>query len=327
MSNGVLIIAEHKDGKLKKTTYELLNTGAKLASSFGVPLEAAVLGDNLSEMTESIKQFGASKIYSIESPDLKDYTPEGYRSVLKKIVQENSNKVILLGSTPQGKDLAPRLASSLGVGLATDCIGLEVGDDGRIIFTRPIYAGKAVTTMVCESDPQVATLRPNVFSAEKPDFSGEGEVINVPAEIPEIKAKVSEVIKPEVTKLDVVEADVIISGGRALKDKDNFVILDDIADLLGAAVGASRAAVDAGWIEHPHQVGQTGKTVSPKLYIACGISGAIQHLAGMLSSKCIVAINKDPDAAIFKVADYGIVGDIYEILPKLKEELVKFKKD
>jgi len=327
MANGVLIVAEHRDGKLKKITYELLNTGAKIATSLGVPLEAAVLGESVSEIAGSIKQFGASRIYTAESPLLSDYTPEGYKTVLKGIIENNDIKVVLIGATPTGKDLAPRLAASLKTGLASDCIGLTVSENGRIVFTRPIYAGKAITTMICESDPQMATLRPNVFSSEKPDYAGEGEIVSIEVDIDGIKAKVVEVVKPEVSKLDVTEADIVISGGRAMKDKDNFAIIEEIADLMGAAVGASRAAVDAGWIEHARQVGQTGKTVSPKLYIACGISGAIQHLAGMLSSKCIVAINKDPDAAIFKVADYGIVGDIYEILPLLKEELVKLRKD
>ncbi|MBU1627268.1 electron transfer flavoprotein subunit alpha/FixB family protein, partial [bacterium] len=174
MANGILIIAEHRDGKLKKSTYELLNSGAKIASALTVPLEAAVLGENISELVGSIRQFGASKIYSVESSQLKDFTPEGYKTVLKKIIEENNNKVVLIGATPVGKDLAPRLSASLGVGYATDCIGLTLNDNGRLTFTRPIYAGKAITTMTCESDPQIATLRPNVFSAEKPDFSGPG---------------------------------------------------------------------------------------------------------------------------------------------------------
>jgi electron transfer flavoprotein alpha subunit len=221
-----------------------------------------------------------------------------------------------------GKDLAPRLAARLGVGLATDCTGLEI-DDGRLLATRPIFAGKALAKVKLADDPQMATVRPNVLAAPEPDASKTANVEAVEAVAGEIRAKVVDIVGAGEGEIDVAEADIIVSGGRGVGGPEGFAPVRSLAKTLGAAVGASRAAVDAGWIEHSHQVGQTGKTVTPNLYIACGISGAIQHLAGMKTAKVIVAVNTDPEAPIFKLANYGIVADLFDVVPAMEEEFAK----
>lgn len=234
-------------------------------------------------------------------------------------------KAVLLGHTAVGKDLAPRLSESLGSGLVSDCVDMEI-EDHNILFAKPIYAGKAISKLGCTEESMImATLRPNVFPQSDGIRPGKGKCIHVEvsSDVQSLKSIIREVIKRVTGKVELTEADIIISGGRGMKGPENYKILEELADTMGAAVGASRAAVDAGWREQSYQVGQTGKTVSPTLYIACGISGAIQHLAGMSSSKYIVAINKDPEANIFKVADYGIVGDLFEVVPLLNEEMKK----
>ncbi|HDN79244.1 MAG TPA: electron transfer flavoprotein subunit alpha/FixB family protein, partial [Chloroflexi bacterium] len=235
--------------------------------------------------------------------------------------------VVFLGATTQGRDLAPRLAARLGVGLASDCTSFDVDGDGKLLITRPIYAGRAIQTIKLKTSPQMATLRPNVFPPAEPDASRQAEVEKLPVSVGEVRAKVVDFLKKESEEIELTEADIIVSGGRGLGKPEGFEVIRALAKVLGAAVGASRAAVDAGWIDHSHQVGQTGKTVNPKLYIACGISGAAQHLAGMRTSKVIVAINKDPEAPIFKVADYGIVADLYDVVPALTKAFQEVLKE
>jgi electron transfer flavoprotein alpha subunit len=232
--------------------------------------------------------------------------------------------LVLLGATTTGKDLAPRLAARLAVGLASDCTGFAV-ENGQLRITRPIYAGKAIATVEETQKPYMVTARPNVFAAPEPDTSLKATTETIPGDTGEIRAKVVEMIKEAGERVELTEADIVVSGGRGLKAPENFAMIEELAKVLGAAVGASRAAVDAGWKDHSYQVGQTGKVVTPTLYIACGISGAIQHLAGMKTSKYIVAVNKDPDAPIFKVADYGIVADVFRVVPVLTEEFKKMK--
>jgi electron transfer flavoprotein alpha subunit len=232
--------------------------------------------------------------------------------------------VVLLGATPQGQDLAARVAARLGLGLASDCTAFEVATDGRLIITRPIYGGRAIATVIEKTTPQMVTVRPNVMMPLEPDTSRTAPVEKLAVETGDIRAKVIDLIQESGRQqVGLSEAEIIVSGGRGLKGPENFCLLEELADVLGAAVGASRAAVDAGWIDHSHQVGQTGRTVTPNLYIACGISGAAQHLAGMKTARYIVAINRDPDAPIFRVADYGIVGDLFEVVPILTAELKK----
>jgi electron transfer flavoprotein alpha subunit len=260
----------------------------------------------------------------LENPALAAYSSQGFARALTSLVGELKPSAMFFSATAMGRDLAPRVAAALGVSLASDCTKLTV-KDGRLEFTRPVFAGKALLTVALKGSPAMATLRPNVFPLEPPAPVA-GTVVRKPVDIPEglVRGKVVEILREPAAEIDVTEADVIVSGGRGLKGPEPFGLLKELAALLPrAAVGASRAAVDSGWIGHQHQVGQTGKTVSPTLYMAFGVSGAIQHLAGMSGSKFVAAVNKDPEAPIFKVADYGIVGDLFEVIPHLIEELKK----
>ncbi len=322
MSNNVLIIAEQRDNNLKTVSLEILTVATDIAGKLGGAAEAVVLGDGVSPLAESLSHCGASKVYVADSPALAAFSPDGYASVIAELVQRTEPAVVLTSATAWGKDLAPRVAAKLGTGLASDCIGFEVDDEGLLI-TRPIFAGKAIAKVRVKSSPQMATVRPNTFPPAEADTTRAVNVETLPVDSYRGGAVVTEFATTGGEKLDVAEADIIVSGGRGMSGPENYVILEELAGLLGGAVGASRAAVDAGWRPHSDQVGQTGKTVSPTLYIACGISGAVQHLAGMRTSKCIVAVNKDPEAPIFSVADYGIVADLFKVVPVLTEEFKK----
>jgi electron transfer flavoprotein alpha subunit len=278
----------------------------------------------MADVATTLAQYGAQKTYVADDPSLENYSAEGYTNVLANLVKQTQPALVLLGATTTGKDLAPRLAARLAVGLASDCTDSTV-QNGELLATRPIYAGKAIATVRELVRPYMATVRPNVFPAPQADPSREAAVEIIPADAGEIRAKVLEMIKEAGERIELTEADIIVSGGRGLKDPANFALIEELAGVLGAAVGASRAAVDAGWKDHSYQVGQTGKVVTPTLYIACGISGAIQHLAGMKTSKYIVAVNKDPEAPIFKIANYGIVGDLLKVVPVLTEEFKRMK--
>jgi electron transfer flavoprotein alpha subunit len=319
MGNNVLVIAEQRAGALKKVAFEMLGAGAELAAALGGQVEAALLGSGLDGLPDTLAQYGAAKVYVADDDSLAEYSSEGYANTLAAFIGKAGPAIVLVGATAMGRDLAPRLAARLGVGLASDCTALEV-EGGRLVATRPIFAGKAMAKVTLKTDPQVASVRPNVLAASEPDGSATATVEPVAAAAGEARAKVAEIAGAGEGEIDVAEADTIVSGGRGVAGSEGFAPVSSLAKTLGAAVGASRAAVDAGWIEHAHQVGQTGKTVTPNLYIACGISGAIQHLAGMKTSKVIVAVNKDPEAPIFKVANYGIVGDLFEVVPLLEKE-------
>jgi electron transfer flavoprotein alpha subunit len=314
----ILVFAEQRDGELKKIAFENLSLAKKLSTDLGTELIAVLIGNNISGLADQLGKYGATKVIVCQNDALNLYQPEGYAKILADTISSEDASIIIMGATLMGKDLAPRVTARLNAALATDCISVEVSD-GDLNIVRPMYAGKVRATIRLKSDKKILTIRPNVYLAEENHTSP--EVISVDADPGELKTKVTEVIAGSKDKLDVTEADIIVSGGRGLKDPDNFHLITSLADRLGAAQGASRAAVDAGWRPYAEQVGQTGKTVSPSLYIAVGISGAIQHLAGMSSSKCIVAINKDPEAPIFKIADYGIVGDLFEVVPKMIEML------
>ena len=319
-----LTFIETREGKIKKSSFEALSEAKRRAVEFGTDVGAVLIGKDPDCLDPELFSYGAAKVFLLEHAELAQYSTQGYAGALLGLVKEMSPEAVFFAATAMGKDLAPRLAAKLGVGLASDCTSVAV-KDGKLEFTRPIYAGKAFLRCRLKSSPQIATLRPNVFAAVKAGGAA-GEVVKKEAAVPagSIKGRVAELIKESGAELDVTEADVIVSGGRGMKGPENFALLKELAAAIPrSAVGASRSAVDSGWIGHQHQVGQTGKTVSPNLYIAVGISGAIQHLAGMSSSKCIVAVNKDPDAPIFKVADYGVVGDLFEIVPYLKDELKK----
>lgn len=319
MGNNVLVIAEQRDGVLKKVGFEMLGIGAKLAAALGGSVEAALLGSGLGTLPSTLAQYGATKVYVADDPALAVYSSEMYAQTLASCIAKVEPAIVLVGATALGKDLGPRLAARLGVGVASDCTALEI-EDGRLIATRPIFAGKALVRVACKGDPQLATVRPNVLPSPEPN-AGLAAVVEPIAAVGQARARVVDMISAGEGEIDVAEAEIIVSGGRGVGGPEGFAPIVQLAKTLGAAVGASRASVDAGWIEHLHQVGQTGKTVTPNLYVACGISGAIQHLAGMKTSKVIVAINKDPEAPIFKVANYGIVGDLFEVVPLLEKEL------
>jgi len=319
-----LTFIETREGKIKKSSLEALSEAKRRAAELGTDVGAALVGKDVDCLDPSLFSYGAARVFLLEHPDLASYSAQGYAAVLHGLIQEAAPEAVFFAATAMGKDLAPRLAAKLGVGLATDCTAVAV-KEGKLVFTRPIYAGKAFLTLRLKLSPQVATLRPNVFPAVAGGTAA-GEVVKKAAALPDgaVKGRVAELIVESGAEIDVTEADVIVSGGRGMKGPENFALLKDLAAVIPrSAVGASRSAVDSGWIGHQHQVGQTGKTVSPGLYMAFGISGAIQHLAGMSSSKVIVAVNKDAEAPIFKVADYGIVGDLFQVVPALKDELKK----
>ncbi len=322
----ILVYIEHRENKVKKSSLEALSEGKRRAEDLKTEAAAVLLGENLAPLADELFTYGASKVYILDNPLLSHYASQAFAQALFSLVEEIKPEIIFFSATAQGKDLAPRLAAKLKVSLASDCTQTAI-KDGRLELRRPVFAGKAYLILNLASSPQIATLRPNVFPLYPPSYK-RGEVVTKEVTFDQdlLKAKVVEIIKGEGVELDVTEAEIVVSGGRGMKGPENFDLLRQLTSLLPqAAVGASRAAVDAGWIDHQHQVGQTGKTVSPNLYLAVGISGAIQHLAGMSSSKYIVAVNKDPDAPIFKVADFGVVGDLFKVIPYLTEELKKLK--
>lgn len=325
MPKGIWIFIEQRNEQIRKVSLELLSEGRKLADQTGEPLVGVILGENIAGLAAQAAHYGADKVVVAEDAKLATYTTGAYTSVLNQLIRKEEPQAVLIGNTAVGKDLAPRLAQRLGVGLASDCTAMEADPEKFLTFKRPIYAGKAFAFIGTESRPVLATIRPNTFPVAQPDSSRQAETIKAEVGIDpaDLRAIVKEVAIAASKRPELTEANIIVSGGRGMKGPENYGIIEELADVIGAAVGASRAAVDAGWREQKFQVGQTGKTVSPTLYIACGISGAIQHLAGMGSSKFIVAINKDPEANIFNVADYGIVGDLFEVVPLLTQEFKK----
>jgi electron transfer flavoprotein alpha subunit len=325
MAQGIWIVAEQREGELRKVSFELVSEARRLADAMGQPVAAILLGSNIKEKAAELGKYGADKVVVADDDRLATYTTDAYVSVIAQLAQAQEPAIILLGASVQGKDLSGRLAARLGVGVAQDCVAFSI-ENGNLVAKRPIYAGKAYATVTyTDSVPQIATARPNVFEMNEPDESRSVEVTDAEFSLDDsqLKTKVAEVIEEAGGKVDLTEAERIVSGGRGMKGPEEFAILEELADLIAATVGASRSAVDAGWRPHSDQVGQTGKVVSPNLYIACGISGAIQHLAGMSTSKTIVAINKDPEAPIFQKADYGVVGDLFEVVPALTEALKK----
>lgn len=327
MAKGIWVFVEQSKGKVRKVSFELLSQGRILADAKGEELVAVILGQGIGGLGSEAAGYGADKVFVADDQALANYSTGAYTSVLAKLIRENEPNLVLFGNTAVGKDLAPRVATRIGVDVAIDCVGIENDAEYFVTLTRPIYAGKAFAKVASSgARPIMATIRPNTFPVAEPS-AREATVVNVSVNVDQgdLKAILKDVISQAAGRVELTEANIIVSGGRGMKGPENYVILEELADCLGAAVGASRAAVDSGWKEHKFQVGQTGKTVSPTLYIACGISGAIQHLAGMGSSKVIVAINKDPEANIFNVADYGIVGDLFDIVPLLTQECKKLK--
>ncbi|MGQ0561860.1 MAG: electron transfer flavoprotein subunit alpha/FixB family protein [Gemmatimonadota bacterium] len=320
----ILAVAEQRDGALRKISEEITTAAANAAGALGAEVHALVAGGpGISDAASSLGKFGAAKVLVAESAALRQYDAEALAQLIADQVRKGDYAAVIFGGSSFGKDLAPRVAAKLDVPLATDATAIDV-DGSDLVVSRPIYAGRAIAKVVLQGKPAVLSVRPNVFRAQPKDAAGAVEKVAVDA-VQAGRVVVRELKAAAGAKLDVAEAPVVISGGRGLRGPENWHLLESLRDAIGGhcALGASRAVVDAGWRPHAEQVGQTGKTVSPQLYFAVGISGAMQHLAGMRSAKTIVAINRDPEAPIFKVADYGLVGDVTEILPKLTEEIRK----
>ncbi len=328
MPTGFLVFAEQRRGKLKKAAFEAIGAAKGLSSKFQEPISAVLIGHQVGGLAQDLARYGADQVYLAEDPQLEYYSSEAYASILCDFVSKRQPRVILLGATAMGKDLAPKVAARLKTCLINDCISLELNDQGQLVATRPMYGGKIRAEVMSNMTAlQVASLRLNIFSPRTPSEPGSVKIerLSVQLDTTKLKTKVREVQATAGATIELTEASVIVSGGRGLKGPANFKIIEELAQAMGAAVGASRAAVDAGWKPHSYQVGLTGKTVSPLLYVACGISGAVQHQAGMSSSRYIVAINKDPEAPIFKIASYGIVGDLFEVVPLLTQEIKRVK--
>ena len=320
---GVWVFAEQKHGEPESIAYELLGVGRTLADDRKTSLTAILFGNDMDNACKQLIARGADRILLVEDESLAQYNDESYTDIFVQLIEDNKPEIILMGATTYGRSLAPRIASRINTGLTADCTKLEIDpEDGKLLQTRPAFGGNLMATIVCPNHrPQMATVRHKVMKELEPDETRTGEVVRPDVNIPkDLKIKVTDVVSTICEMVPLTEADIIVSGGRGMGDPKNLALIHELAEVLGGAVGASRATVDAGWIEYSHQVGQTGQTVGPQVYFACGISGAIQHLAGMSSSDTIIAINKNPDAPIFKVANFGIVGDVMEILPLLIKE-------
>ena len=324
MKSEVWIFVEEQDGKIKSVAYELLSEGRRLANALETGLCAVCLGHNV-EGIEQLVAYGADKVYLADDPSLTDHDEDLYTRVLVDLIRQHKPQILLTGATSLGRSFVPRVAAILETGVAASCTGLEIDLQSRLLLqTRPTYGSNLMATVVCaEKRPQIATVRPHVFKRGRPDESRQGEIVRVDFDRQSVtsRTKLLHLLKDLTEAVKLEEADVIVCGGRGLGAADNFHIVAELAEALGAALGSSRPPVDDGWIPYSHQIGQTGKTVSPKLYIACGISGAPQHLAGMQTSDIIVAIDEDPKAPIFEVATYGIVGDLFKVVPLLTAKL------
>jgi electron transfer flavoprotein alpha subunit len=320
----IVTFAEVRDGKVRRPSLEAVSEARRLGGPLGATVQSVLIGSGVAGLAAEVASYGADRVHVYDDAELASYATEAWSRALAQVIAQEKPSVVLVPFTAMGKDLAPRVAARVGAGLVSDVVKLEV-KDGRLQARRPMYAGKAFATVRWEGEPQMATLRPNVFALGAAEASRKFETVTGTADVTTRRARVVSVQAGSAGKVELTEAQIVVSGGRGLKGPENFHLVEELANALGAAVGASRAVVDAGWVDHQYQVGQTGKTVSPTLYVAAGISGAIQHLAGMSSSKVIVAINKDADAPIFKVADYGIVADLFELLPKLTAAAREFR--
>lgn len=326
MGKGIWVFAEVSEGTVRKVTFEMLSEVRKIADKKAEEVSAVCLGKDISALADNFAPYGADKVYLVDHELLNQYTTDGYAKVLSDLINKHQPAIVLFGATVLGKDLSAKVAAKVNAGLATDCTEIHLDDGGNFYVKRPMYAAKAyVDVGFKNTEIMMASIRPNVFIPSPPDAARKADVETVTSELAadDIRVTIVDVIKTAAGKQDLTEAEIIVSGGRGMKEAENFKYIEGLADVLGATVGASRAAVDAGWRPQSDQVGQTGKVVAPNLYIACGISGSIQHYAGMGTSKVIVAINKDEEAPIFSKCDYGIVDDLFKVVPPLTEELKK----
>ena len=325
-ATGVLVVAQTAGDELSSTAQELLEAGRRVADGLGEELSVGVLGQSVEKAAQQAIQGGADRVYAVTNPLLADYQADLYLAAIETLCRETSPNVVLIGRTEEGRELAPRLAFRLGVGLAQDCLEVSVDPDSkRLLANRPVYGGNAVAVVGCEYTPQIAAVRPKVYEPGEPDPSRQGEVVSFPVELEASQAKnrILERVEEESTGVKLEDARVVVSGGRGLGGPEPFEDLEELAKLLGGALGASRAAVDSGWIPIAYQVGLTGKSITPDLYITVAISGASQHMAGCSGAKVIVAINKDAEANIFKEARYGVVGDWQQVVPAFREAVLE----
>ena len=324
-SKNLWVVVETEEGAAKNVGYELLSVGRTLADKLGQQLVALVMGKEVQGVAQTCIAYGADQVLLVEGDEYATYNTDAATYAVVTLIEKYHPSIVLYGATNNGRDLAPRVACRLETGLTADCTELDIDEEtGLLVSTRPTFGGNLMATILCpDHRPQMSTVRPGVFKKGTPDEGRTGEIVaeDVHIDPAQIRVSLVERVKEVAESVNLEEAEIIVSGGRGLKEEKGFELIRELAEVLGATVGASRAAVDAGWISHVHQVGQTGKTVAPKLYIAVGISGAIQHLAGMSGSDTVVAINKDPDAPIFDVADYAVVGDLYEVVPALIEAI------
>lgn len=320
MAQGIFVITEQHDGAFRKVTFEAVSEGRRLADGLNTDLTAVVMGSGVENITGELEKYGADKILVADDPVLAEYTTDAYTNVLANIIKPLDPELIIIGASTQGKDLAARLAARLDAGMAMECVAIRLENSG-LVFTRPMFGGKVLADVEIEGTPKIAAVRPNVMSIAESPKAASVEKADVRAG--DVATSVIETKAEAGDKVELTEADIIVSGGRGTGG--DYAVIEELAALFGGAVGASRSAVDEGWRPHSDQVGQTGKVVSPNLYVACGISGAIQHLAGMSTSKYIVAINKDPEAPIFSKADFGVAGDLFEVVPEIIEEVKKLK--
>lgn len=326
---GVWIFIEQRDGQIEGVSLELLGEGKKLAEKLGVPLSGVLLGYEIKALSQKVISYGADQVYVIDNPVLKDYRTESYMKGVILLAEKYKPEIFLYGATPNGKDLASAVATDLSTGLTADTTMLDVAVDTRLLeASRPAFGGNIMATILCKKHrPQMATVRPKVMKALEPDLERKGKIIEEQINLSEdeMRTKVLKIVKEVTKKVNLADAHVIVAGGKGLGDIHNFKLIHELAETIGATVAGSRDVVEAGWLPHEQQVGQTGETVTPKIYFAIGISGAIQHIVGMKNSEFIIAINKNPNAAIFDVATYGIVGDALEILPKLIDQFKQIR--
>ena len=324
---GVLVFGEQRGGIVSPIVYELVGKGRELANSLGETLECVILGSNMKKQAEELTPYGVDKIFLIDNPVLEHFRDDPYSRLIIELVKELKPSIFLLGATSIGRSLAPRISTALRTGLTADCTELNIDSERRLLQTRPAYGGNIMATILCRNNrPQMATVRHKVMKKAERMAGFKGEVVVRDFDqIPLDRTKIIAAKENQSDEEPISEAEIIVAGGKGLGNPEGFSLIQELARALGGSVGASRATVDEGWIDYTHQIGLSGKTVRPKLYVACGISGAIQHLAGMQSSDTIVAINKDPTAPIFEIADYGIVGDVYEVIPRIIERIRELK--
>ena len=323
---GVYVFAEQREGVVQNVAYELIGKARELADVLGEEVCAIFAGNNLDEQAPELIAAGADKVLYLDYPELQDYLTEPYTQAITQAIQERHPSIVLIGATTIGRDLGPRISGRIHTGLTADCTLLEIGEDGNLMMTRPAFGGNLMATILCkEHRPQMSTVRPGVMRQKERDYTRKGEVerLKVTFDKSKFKVRIVETVKTEKAKIDITEASILVSGGRGVGNAEGFKKLEEFAKIINAEVSASRAMIDAGVMGHDHQVGQTGKTVRPSLYFALGISGAIQHLAGMEESEYIIAINKDKSSPIFSAADLGIVGDVHKIIPLLTKKLSK----